>query len=512
VLLVAAAGSAARGRQGDDETLVHAALADAVADEDNYAHAVENAISSSAAVGKDEDGNDLTPEDIEDQLVEQLAEKRSSTRLAALQRLADKLQLQYAEDFVEARLETLQLYILNSIRKGDAPEIVLACRALSLLAVTLGPDGEALVQAATPVLHTLLINTAKSPTARAAIAEALGFVTFVCGLSDADTLLAMKQLLEALQHGHPPESVTTAVWEAWGLLASSLSTSRQGGELADQHLGALVRFLDDESIDVRTAAGENIALLISARQELEAERAELEGEDGGEEAEEEAVEEEAAPAAENAAASASASASAAAPAAGPVDDLLNAAMDAAELSPRSKKRAVKGGGAKGGKAAGAASSSSAGDGTDLPSLITKLRALSTDGNRHRARKDRSAQRKSFRDILHTVEDGSLPSETLTIGKSRHEFEGWAHVKQLAAVRDVLAKGLNVHFADNQILSEIFALVIEGADGSAADGLSAAGRKEAARAQSRAKALENFHQREKGRKKKLAAMINPHGDD
>lgn len=405
-------------------------------------------------VSRDEDGNELTPEDIEDQLVEQLAEKRSSTRLGALQRLIDKLQLHYSEDFVAARLDTLQLYLLNSVKKGDAAEVVLACRALSLLALTLGPDGEKLVQAATPLLHTYLINTSKSPAGRGAVADALGFVTFVCGLSDADTLTAMAHLVEALQHGHPPEQVTTHVWEAWGLLASSLPTSRQAGELADKHLGALVRFLDDESIDVRTAAGENIAMLISARQEIEAERAD---QDEEEEEEEEKSD--------------------------PMSDAAAAASPAAS----------------------AASAASDGDGTDLPSLIAKLRALSTDGNRHRARKERSAQRKSFRDILHSVEHGDVPSETLKIGKDRHEFEGWSHVSQLAAVRDVLGKGLNVHFASNPLLMDIFSLVVEGAD------FDAAGSKEAARAHSKQKAIDNFHAREKGRKKKQA-MINPLGEE
>ena len=143
---------------------------------------------------------------------------------------------------------------------------------------------------------------------------------------------------------------------------------------------------------------------------------------------------------------------------------------------------------------------------DLNALIAKLSALATDSSRFRGKKERATQRKSFRDILRTVEDGDVPDEQLKIEKSRHSFSGWAHIKQLNAVRDVLGKGLNVHFGQNETLRDIFDLYIE-----AGDGVDDPNRKAASRAQSKAKALENFHAREKQRKKKVA-LTNPHAED
>jgi len=407
-----------RGRGGDDDESAHVAADD-----------VSMLASAPVVSTKDEDGNELSPEDLQDQLVEQLAEKRASTRQAALQRLIDQLQLNCDFDFVTERAETLQLYLLNSVRKGDSPEVVLACRALQLMAATLGGDSEKLLEAATPVLHTFLKNTSKGASGRAATAEALGFLSFIGGAGDKDSLQAMALLLEALHGaGKVPEAVSVAVWEAWGLLASSLVQSRLAGEVCVAHVPTLTRFLDDESTDVKTAAGENIALIVEARQAQDAEKA-AQGEDEDDEEQDDDQQQ----------LDATALAS-------PTDS-INEQLSGVAVSASSTAAAAAGSkaGSKRKKPSAASASAAADPLADLTALISKLSALATDGNRHRARKERAVQRKSFRDILRTVEHGEAPDESLKIEKSRHSFEGWPAVKQLAAFREVLGKGLNVHF-------------------------------------------------------------------
>jgi hypothetical protein len=83
------------------------------------------------------------------------------------------------------------------VRKGDSAEVVLACRALQLMAATLGTDSEKLLEAATPVLHALLKNSSKGAAGRAACAETLGFLAFIGGAGDKDTLQAMSLLTDA---------------------------------------------------------------------------------------------------------------------------------------------------------------------------------------------------------------------------------------------------------------------------------------------------------------------------
>ena len=389
--------------------------------------------------------------------------------MSGLTRLIDLLQLSFEWDFVKSRLDTLQLYLLNSVRKGDTAEVVLACRALTLLSLTLGADSETLFNGATPVLRDLLRNGSKSSSARAAAGEALGFLHFVGSMSDRDTLDAMALLADVMGGATAlPEAVATACWEAWGLLASTLPSHQLAGATLDSALPVLVRALDDESVDVKTAAGENIALLIEARQEQEAERAEEEGDE-----EEEKV---GAGAAEQKGGET------------PMSDASGASP------PPAKKR-------KAPAAAASSSSSSSGSGVDMDALIAKLSALATESSRFRGKKERATQRKSFRDILGTVESGEVPEESLKIEKSRHTFSGWSQVKQLAAVRDVLAKGLNTHFVHNETLAEMFDLLIE-----SGDGVDDPRRKAASRAQSQAKALENFQHRYATTHKHMRALI------
>ena len=361
-------------RGGDDDEV-------SVMSEDEAAATYQQEVAA-----KNAEGEDLSPEERQDQLVEQLAEKRSSTRQAALSKFIDQLQQTYDPDFVAQRLETLQMYLLNSVRKGDAPEVVLACRALTLVSLTLGAASETLVTSATPILRDHLKNSSKSNAGRASAAEALGFIHFIGAINDKDTIEAMAMLTDALKAPATlSEAIATACWEAWGLLATSLPTSRLAGAVSTEFLPTLIRFLDDESIEVKTAAGENIALLMEAKQTIEAEKAGESDEDPTKSMADEAAAEEHT---EHAATAASAAA---------VSDESKMSDALGTESPPSGKRKRKI--AK----AGTTHSASAAAAAERESLISKLSSLATESNRYKARKDRAIQRKSFRDILRTVE-------------------------------------------------------------------------------------------------------------
>lgn len=359
------------GRADDDDSV-------SVMSEDEAA-----ATYQSEVAGKNAEGEDLSPEERADQLVEQLAEKRASTRQAALSKFIDQLQQTYNPEFVANRLETLQMYLLNSVRKGDAPEVVLACRALTLVSITLGAASETLVQAATPILRDHLKNSSKSNAGRAAVAEALGFLHFIGAINDKDTIEAMAMLTDALKStGTLSEAIATACWEAWGLLATSLPTSRLAGATMSEFLPTLIRFLDDESIDVKTAAGENIALLMEAKQTIDAEKGADSDDDPSK------------PMADDAAAEEQKEATAAAA----VSDESKMSDALGTESPPSGKR-----NRKLAKSAATAVSANAAAAAEREALIAKLSALATESSRYKAKKDRAIQRKSFRDILRTVE-------------------------------------------------------------------------------------------------------------
>jgi len=90
----------------------------------------------------------------------------------------------------------------------------------------------------------------------------------------------------------------------------------------------------------------------------------------------------------------------------------------------------------------------------MEALTKQLKTLSTEGSKHRAKKDTMKQKSFFREVVRTFEDGDVPSEKVVIGSRKHEIVGWAKVKQLSHLRGILGTGFQVHFNQNELLSEI----------------------------------------------------------
>lgn len=90
-------------------------------------------------------------------------------------------------------------------------------------------------------------------------------------------------------------------------------------------------------------------------------------------------------------------------------------------------------------------------------LLELLKTLARDSTRYRAKKERSFQRSAFRDILNTVESGISPHLRLRFKHEQVYFESWAQIRQLYAFREALGQGLHVHFHENPLLRDIFAI-------------------------------------------------------
>ncbi|KAF9897086.1 Interferon- developmental regulator 1, partial [Lobosporangium transversale] len=91
---------------------------------------------------------------------------------------------------------------------------------------------------------------------------------------------------------------------------------------------------------------------------------------------------------------------------------------------------------------------------DLDGLIAALGALSTDSSKHRSKKERSAGRSAFRDILKSVESQEQPTESLKMKDYDVEFDGWVEIIQLHYLRDRLTSGMQTHFVQNTMIHTI----------------------------------------------------------
>lgn len=97
------------------------------------------------------------------------------------------------------------------------------------------------------------------------------------------------------------------------------------------------------------------------------------------------------------------------------------------------------------------------DDPDTDALCVTLKELSVESTKHMAKKDRRAQRSSFRDILHTVQDSEVPEMTVKMGIESLPMVGWCQKKQYDAFCQVLGSGINTHLQDNVVLRDFWDL-------------------------------------------------------
>ncbi|XP_036061967.1 interferon-related developmental regulator 1 isoform X1 [Onychomys torridus] len=94
---------------------------------------------------------------------------------------------------------------------------------------------------------------------------------------------------------------------------------------------------------------------------------------------------------------------------------------------------------------------------DMESLTQMLRALATDGNKHRAKVDKRKQRSVFRDVLRAVEERDFPTETVKFGPERMYIDSWVKKHTYDTFKEVLGSGMQYHLQTNEFLRNVFEL-------------------------------------------------------
>lgn len=179
--------------------------------------------------------------------------------------------------------ETLASRLAVCLKKGKARELELGATAIALIVVTLGAyDGdwtEQVCEEFLPLLKQKITGTG-GPKARVACLRTLGILCFL-GTEDS---LVLQQCIEKVQKC-VSASASEVRSEAYVVLALLLSVSvpigKQGRKILDHmtmYLETFTKALEDESVDVRTAAGNALVVLREVFGEILDE--EDEGEDG----------------------------------------------------------------------------------------------------------------------------------------------------------------------------------------------------------------------------------------
>ncbi|XP_036288131.1 interferon-related developmental regulator 2 [Pipistrellus kuhlii] len=227
----------------------------------------------------DEQGQQEELEEKLKEYVDCLTDKSAKTRQGALESLRLALAARLLPDFLLQRSLTLADALEKCLRKGKGEEQALAAALGGLLCVQLGPgpQSEELFQGLQPLLVSVLTDPTASPSARLHCASALGLGCYVAA-ADVQDLLSCLTCLEGVfsrpcsaggstapanLHG-----VFCATLQAWALLLTICPGSHLS-HILDRQLPRLHQLLSSETVNLRIAAGETIALLFELARDLE---------------------------------------------------------------------------------------------------------------------------------------------------------------------------------------------------------------------------------------------------
>ncbi|XP_023561912.1 interferon-related developmental regulator 2 isoform X1 [Octodon degus] len=213
-------------------------------------------------------------EDLEEKLkeyVDCLTNKSAKTRQGALESLRLALASHLLPDFLLERCLTLADALEKCLKKGKGEEQALAAAVLGLLCVQLGPGskGDELFHSLQPLLVSVLSDSTASPTARLHCASTLGLGCYVAAADVQDLVSCLACLESVFSQSCGTDGSTApmvpaslhgllcAALQAWALLLTICPSTH------------ICHVLDSESVNLRIAAGETIALLFELARDLE---------------------------------------------------------------------------------------------------------------------------------------------------------------------------------------------------------------------------------------------------
>lgn len=361
-----------------------------------------DSVSSSSTVGTENmlvSGSEevqLDKESLLDQCIDDLYEKRGSTREKALAAIIEAFNSTLQHEFVEKKFVTLLHQCLNSIKKGSAKEISLASHAIGLLALTTGPGDKAqeiLEESITPILQALKSGSEASKIS--SLLECLAIITFIGGNEAEETEKSMQTMWQVVHPklgsnvvaAKPSPGVITAMVSAWSFLLATIDGWANDLKNCQESITYFSTLLDKDDRSIRIAAGEALALIFEI---------------------------------------------------GKFDKFSDEAKVSSDSSISKEFTHIQGLKAK---------------------ILNQVRDLSSEaGGKGSAKKDLNNQRSSFREILDFLEYGYPPETSVKIGGDSLNVTSWSQLIQLNFLRHFLGGGFVKHMQENEFLHDLFGFI------------------------------------------------------
>jgi hypothetical protein len=347
----------------------------------------------------------LDKDSVLDQCLDELFEKRGSTREKALASMIDIFNSSLRHEFVEKKFATLLHQCLSCIkRRGSAKEISLASHLIGLLALTTGPGEKAreILEESVPHISEALKSRGEA-LKMSALLDCLAIITFVGADAPEQTEKSM-QIMWQVVHPKlgsnvvamkPLPILITAVVSAWSFLVTTMDGRSLNSKIWQESMLYFSTLLDKDDRLVRIAAGEALAIIFEMGDLEKFCVVPIKG--GG----------------------------------GSSDGAVDQSHDtvAANNIVNGMKQKVE----------------------------NQIKNLSVEaaGKGSSNKKDLNSQRNFFRDILDFVEDGTAPETSMKIGGESLATTSWCHLIQLNFMKRFLGGGFVKHMQENELLHDVF---------------------------------------------------------
>lgn len=93
----------------------------------------------------------------------------------------------------------------------------------------------------------------------------------------------------------------------------------------------------------------------------------------------------------------------------------------------------------------------------VDALVERTKELATDSHKYRAKRDRKAQRATFRDVLRFIEEDESPEISVRFGGEAMVIGSWAQHHQYSSLCTVIGPGITTHLAENEFLRDVLEL-------------------------------------------------------
>ncbi|XP_043563661.1 interferon-related developmental regulator 2-like isoform X1 [Chiloscyllium plagiosum] len=259
-------------------------------DDDLASEVLSHCSSASETASVPEEGGEgtneqMAQEEAENKLkecIDNTMDKSAKVRQNALESLKLAFSSKILADFLVERRVTLTDCLERCLKKGKGEEQAIAATVISLLCIQLGSckEGEDVFKTLKSVLTNIFTDKSSSLAARHSTAVALGTCCYIAA-NEAEDLASCLACLESVfsasyikgdglvpSHNSQTQVLHYNALQSWSLLVTICPTSKIQ-KLLENHLPKLPGLLCSDSVTLRIAAGEAIALLFELARKID---------------------------------------------------------------------------------------------------------------------------------------------------------------------------------------------------------------------------------------------------